>query len=605
MKVNHEKTDVLVVGAGLAGTRAAIAARVADPGVRVAIAAPAFPGQGGCGPETHGVNAAVFDGDSPELHFKDTLAGGAFLNQEPLARVLCERSPREVEFLAKEGVPFDHLLGSDDGDFDVAGRYGGSSFDRSLHWRDMTGRAISHALQLRLLREGATVLPRHWLLGLLTAGGRCEGGIFLDTGWDEILVVRSGVVILATGGGACMYPARSMPPDKAVTGIASAMRLGAPAIDMEMVQFHPTGFRNDDGPGNGALLEEEFRTQGATLTNPAGERFMERYDERGELATRDVVSRAIYQEMMASRDGDVPGTVLLHLDSFREEQLIGRFPNTIRRLGSYGFDLLKHSEVPVVPSSHFLMGGIAIDTRANTGIPGLLCCGEDAGGVHGANRLGGNGVADALVFGGIAGEEAARLARADRGGAFASLAEMDPVQIAVAEPAVARHVLGQIRQLMWEHCSPVRTVTGLAELRLRLDELRGWSEHEFHTPAALGRSLAGRKTGALIAVAKVDNIHLISRTIAAAASWRRNSAGSHFLASANPDWESAQDNSCVRLGSGSDGLKVGSMAAPKVLPGSVKRLPLRPAPATGAVSHTSEGAPEVISADATTDRRAS
>lgn len=574
MKVNREQTDVLVVGAGLAGTRAAIAARVADPSMRVAVAAPAFPGQGGCGPETHGINAAVFEGDTPELHLEDTLAGGAFLNQEPLARVLCERSPEEIEFLVAENVRFDHLADAGDVDFDVAGRYGGSSVDRSVHWRDMTGRAISNALQLRLLKEGATVFPRHWLLGLLTSGGRCGGAVFLDTTWNEVLVVRAGVVVLATGGGACMYPARSMSADKAVTGIASAMRLGAPAIDMEMVQFHPTGFRNDNGPGNGVLLEEEFRTQGAKLTNPAGERFMRRYDERGELATRDVVSRGIYQEMMDNRENGVLGEVLLHLEGFSREQLVQRFPNTIRRLRSYGFDLLERSQVPVIPSSHFLMGGIAIDTHADTGIAGLLCCGEDAGGVHGANRLGGNGVADALVFGAIAGEEAARIARTARSGAAPALEEMDPLHVPVAEPPVADHVLAQIRQLMWEHCSPVRTTAGLTELRLRLDELHGWTVAERHAPATLDRSLAGRKTEALIKVAKVDNVHLVSRAIAAAAGWRRSSAGSHFLADEEPAWDLSGENSCVRLGANDTELSVGHWQAPTVSRRKLKRIPL-------------------------------
>ncbi len=574
MKVNKEQTDVLIVGAGLAGTRAGIAARIADPAMRVAIAAPAFPGHGGCGPETHGINAAVFEGDTPELHLEDTMAGGAFLNQEPLARVLCERILAEIEFLIGEGVPFDHLASAGEVDFDVAGRYGGSSVDRSVHWRDMTGRAISNALQLRLLREGATVFPRHWMLGLLTAKGRCGGAVFMDTTWNELLVVQAGVVVLATGGGACMYPARSMSADKAVTGMACAMRMGAPAIDLEMVQFHPTGFRNDDGPGNGVLLEEEFRTQGAALTNPAGERFMQRYDERGELATRDVVSRGIYQEMMDSRENGVPGEVLLHLDGFSPEQLVQRFPNTIRRLGSYGFDLLRNSEVPVIPSSHFLMGGIAIDTKADTGIPGLLCCGEDAGGIHGANRLGGNGVADALVFGAVAGEQAAKVARAARSGPAVALEQMDPVHVPMAEPAVADHVLAKIRGLMWEHCSPVRTAAGLTELRLRLDELQGWADPERHAPATLDRSLAGRKTADLIEVARVENVHLVSRAIATAAGWRRNSAGSHFLADEDPVWALAAENSCVRVGGDGTELASGAWEAPLAASRTLKRAAL-------------------------------
>lgn len=577
MKVNRLKTDVLIIGAGLSGTRAAIAARDADPATRVVIAAPAFPGQGGCGPETHGVNAAIFPGDSPDLHLKDTLAGGAYLNQEPLARTLCERSPGEIEFLEGENVPFDHQgtesPGSDD-DFDVAGRYGGSSFSRSLHWRDMTGRVISNALETRLVKAGATVLPRHWMLDLLIAEGRCEGAVFLDTQWDEIYVVSAGVVVLATGGGACMYPARSMSADKAATGIACAMRAGAPAIDMEMVQFHPTGFRNDAGPGNGVLLEEEFRTQGAKLTNAEGERFMRKYDDREEQATRDVVSQAIYLEMRATREYGSLGQVTLDLSPFSTAQLEGRFPSTILRLRSYGFDILSQPRVPVIPSSHFLMGGVAIDPTTDTGIPGLLCCGEDAGGVHGANRLGGNGVADALVFGRIAGEQAVKISRAERESPRASLKSMDPLRVGAADPAEAVATLERIRELMWDYCSPVRTTAGLAELRAKLDQLDGWSQPAEHRPATLEESLAGRTTAAIRLVASVDNIHLVSRAIAGAAAWRRNSAGSHFLADGDPDWGSARENSRVSLAADGQELAIGPWRAPSVSRTTLKQLPL-------------------------------
>ncbi len=563
MKTNHLETDVLVIGAGLSGTRAAIAARDADPAARVTIAAPAFPGQGGCGPETHGVNAAVLEGDSPELHLEDTLAGGAYLNQESLARTLCERSPGEIAFLEGEGVPFDHLRAEAAGDgdeFDVVGRYGGSSVGRSLHWRDLTGRVISNALQTRLLKSSVTVLARHWLLDLLLCDGRCEGAVFLDTEWEEVLVVRARAVVLATGGGACMYPARSMSADKAATGIACALRAGAAAIDMEMVQFHPTGFRNDAGPGNGVLLEEEFRTQGAKLLNASGERFMGRYDERGELATRDVVSQAIYLEMKATSAGGVLGEVVLDLSSFSSAQLESRFPATIRRLRAYGFDLVSQPVVPVIPSSHFLMGGVEIDPRAITQIPGLLCCGEDAGGVHGANRLGGNGVADALVFGHIAGGEAAELARAAAETPAPPLESMAPLAVAGASPATAATILMRIRELMWEYCSPVRTTDELATLRAKLDELEGWAEPAEHRPTELGEALAERPNAAIVAASSVENVHLVARAIAAAAAWRRSSAGSHFLADEELEWPSARENSCVRLAAASE-LEIGPLGA--------------------------------------------
>jgi aspartate oxidase len=543
VNVVRQETDVLVVGAGLSGTRAAIAAADASPDLRIMIVAPARPGVGGCGWETHGVHAAVLGDDTAEAHLSDTLAAGAQLNQEPLARVLCEGMPAEIDFLSANGVAFSQLEVRDDVDDDLAapGRYGGSSVSRSLHLRDMTGLAITQSLLFQLILRNVTTLSDHWLLDLLTSPDGCEGVLLLNVRDQAVHLVRAKAVVLATGGGAWMYPARSVSRDKRATGIARALRAGPSAIDMEMVQFHPTGFRNDGGPGNGALLEEELRTQGGILRNAAGLRFMPDYDERAELATRDVVARAIYAEM---DEGE--RTVTLDLSTFERSYIRSRFPNTLRRLREYGFDLASEPIVPVTPSAHFLMGGVVIDPRGQTSIPRLFCCGEDAGGVHGANRMGGNGVAEALVFGGVAGRAAALASGEDS--ARSSERTMNPVTIAIGDTGDAEVVMEEVRRLMWRHCSPIRTSGGLATLNRELDRLEAFGSLTFDVPeleGALGRLDASK----LAAVGSTDNALLVARGIARAAAWRRNSAGSHYVEDGRDDWPQGSRNSCVRLSS--------------------------------------------------------
>jgi aspartate oxidase len=306
------------------------------------------------------------------------------------------------------------------------------------------------------------------MLELLVVDGRCHGAVVFDHASGSLRLMPARATVLATGGGACVYPISTISRDKTASGIAAGLRAGLTCLDMEMVQFHPTGLAAPRTAGHGTLLEEELRTLGATLHNAEGERFMSSYDSRGERATRDIVSRACFAEIRAGR-GTENGAVILDISNVRCTSLLDRFPHSVRRLRGAGVDLLSVEHIETSPTAHFLMGGIQIDERAKTGLSGLFACGEDAGGVHGGNRLGGNGVSDAVVFGLIAGKNAALAAdqltaTIDRFAPATALYDLAPdrnVQIDT-----------ELGELMWDHGGLAREQQGLTGAIARVSAMR-------------------------------------------------------------------------------------------------------------------------------------
>lgn len=405
LPVDSLDADILIIGAGGAGLVAALHAHERNPHLRIVIAVKGLLGQSGCTRMVQGGYNAVLDpGDSLERHFADTIEGGAFLNNQALAWRLVEEAPRRIiELENKVGCVFDR---NPDGTIHQK-PFAGQSFDRTVHKGDLTGIEIMSNLRDYILESDMRTLQECRGLDLLADGSRIAGALLLDIRAGRLLAVRAKATLVATGGGATMYRISSPSLEKSGDGMGMARRAGATFVDMEMLQFHPTGLLVGASTATGGLLEEGLRGAGARLYNGRGERFMERYDpQRLERATRDVVSRSSFLEIAAGR-GTPHGGVYIDARHLGQDFLLTSFPGMVERCADYGFDLL-HEPVEVSPSAHFQMGGIAIDVDCRTGLDGLFAAGEDAGGVHGANRLGGNGVADSVVFGGCAGDSMAQ-----------------------------------------------------------------------------------------------------------------------------------------------------------------------------------------------------
>ncbi|MBI5968668.1 MAG: FAD-binding protein, partial [Deltaproteobacteria bacterium] len=274
-----------------------------------------------------------------------------------------------------------------------------------VHKGDLTGIEIVSRLSEQVFKREIDYLDEHRAVELLwdKGGTRIAGALLLDIDHGEFLVAHARATLVCTGGGPTMYKLFAPSLDKSADGIALCYRAGAEMVDMEMVQFHPTGLIVKGSNTSGTLLEEGLRGAGAQLFNAVGERFMERYaPEVKERATRDIVSRSSFMEIMAGR-GTSNGAVFIDASVMGPDFVEKNFPGMVERCRDYGFDLARE-RVEVSPTAHFFMGGAMIDTRCHTSLDGLYAAGEDAGGVHGANRLGGNGIADSTVFGGIAGD---------------------------------------------------------------------------------------------------------------------------------------------------------------------------------------------------------
>src|SRR4051812_10411664 len=398
--VETVRADLLIVGMGAAAQMAALYAHDANPDLKILIVTKALKGKGGCSRMVQGgFNVVLSPMDSHEKHFMDTLKGGQYLNNQDLAFTLVSEATATIkEMETKFGCFFDRNA---DGTIHQK-PFAGQSFDRTVHKGDLTGIEIMSNLRDWVFEQpNVTVLEETRGLDFLTAGSRVVGAVLLDNRRGRFIAVTAKATLSATGAGATMYHISSPSLEKAADGQAMAARLGAEFVDMEMMQFHPTGILAGNSIATGGLLEEGLRGAGARLYNALGERYMERYSpDKLERATRDVVSRSGYMEIMAGR-GTASGGVLI--DATHIKDVAKHFAGMVERCREYGFDLV-NDRVEVSPSSHYHMGGIRIDVDCHTNIEGLFAAGEDAGGVHGANRLGGNGVADSIVFGARAGD---------------------------------------------------------------------------------------------------------------------------------------------------------------------------------------------------------
>jgi fumarate reductase flavoprotein subunit len=402
--IERTATDILILGSGGAGLFAALHAHRADPGLDVTIATKGLLGKCGCTRMVQGgYNVALHKGDSIERHFMDTIEGGKWLPHQELAWTLVTGAVERVRELENEiGCFFDR-----NADGSLHGKaFAGQTFDRTVHKGDLTGIEIINRLMEQVwARPAIRRLEEHRALALIPAadGASLAGVLMADIRTGAMRYIGARAVLLATGGGPTMYRYHTPSGDKSMDGIAMALRAGLPLRDMEMIQFHPTGLlAGPDTRMTGTVLEEGLRGSGGHLLDGAMRRFMADYDPDLERATRDVVSRSIYAEMRAGRTSPLGG-VYIKMSHLGEARVAREFKGMVERCRDCGFDLAG-GLVEVVPTAHYFMGGVICEPDTATEWPGLFVAGEDASGMHGANRLGGNGVANSTVFGGIAGD---------------------------------------------------------------------------------------------------------------------------------------------------------------------------------------------------------
>ena len=515
--------DVLVIGAGGAGLRAAIEASA--QGARVGVVCKSLLGKAHTVMAEGGVAAAlahVDPRDSWKVHFKDTMLGGKMLNNWRMAQLHAQEAPDRVRELEHWGAVFDR---TEDGRI-LQRNFGGHSSPRLAHVGDRTGLEMIRTLQDHGVHQGLEVYMECTVTKLLTQDRRVVGAFAYWRETGRFVTFRAKAVVLATGGVGKAYKITSNSWEYTGDGHALAMDAGAELIDMEFVQFHPTGMVWPPGV-QGLLVTEAVRGEGGLLRNATGERFMERYDpKRMELSTRDMVARAIYTEVKEGR-GSPHGGAFLDISHKPAEVVKKKLPSMYRQFMEFANIDITKGPMEVGPTVHYVMGGVRVD--ADTGaatVPGLFAAGESSGGMHGANRLGGNSLSDLLVFGRRAGAGAAAYAAK-----ATAQAPLDPAQVAAAERellapferssgpdpySVHRRLQDTMQSLVGIYRTEQdlkRGVEAIRQLRAETRTVRVEGSRAFNPGWHLARDL--------------DNMLLVSEAIARCALQRKESRGAH------------------------------------------------------------------------------
>ena len=419
----HEH-DVLVIGAGGAGLRAAIEALA--QGASVGVVSKSLLGKAHTVMAEGGIAAAMANVDSADgwkPHFRDTMRGGKMLNNWRMAQLHAQEAPERVKELEQWGALFDR---TDDGRI-LQRAFGGHTFRRLCHVGDRTGLEMIRTLQDRGVSMGFDVYMECTVVKLLTDGGRVAGAVAYWRETGRFVVFKAKSVVMATGGIGKAWPITSNSWEYTGDGMALAYEAGAELMDMEFVQFHPTGMVWPPGV-QGILVTEAVRGEGGILRNKDGERFMERYDpKRMELSTRDVVARSIYTEVKEGR-GTEHGGAYLDISHKPAEYVKKKLPSMYHQFKELADVDITKGPMEVGPTCHYMMGGIRVEAEtAQSTLPGLFAAGEAAAGLHGANRLGGNSLSDLLVFGRRAGMAAAKHAK-ETGAPRIDQAEIDAAE---------------------------------------------------------------------------------------------------------------------------------------------------------------------------------
>jgi succinate dehydrogenase / fumarate reductase flavoprotein subunit len=469
-----ETANVLVIGAGAAGWRAAIAATTA--GVQARILGKRAPLDAHTVLASGGINAALGTcdpQDSWEQHFADTVREGYLLGDPRMVEIMARESPAAVRELADWGCEFAR---TEDGELDQR-YFGAHRWRRTCYAGDFTGRAILAAVARRGAELGLRVEEEQYVSRLLIADGACFGAVAFDLHTGERIVHLAEAVILATGGHTRIWRRSSSRRDENYgDGMRLALDAGCQLMDMELVQFHPTGMVFPEEAA-GTLVTEAVRGEGGRLYNALGERYMERYDpDRLELSSRDRVALANYTEIAEGRGGP-HGGVFLDISHRGKAYINEKLPRMYRQFIEWQMLDISREPMEVAPTAHYSMGGIVVDPETHaTNMPGLYAAGECVGGLHGANRLGGNSLGEALIAGRRAGEAAAAFAAdrevfvRSRQGINDGLDELDA--LTRPGPELARPLQRHLRDVMWDKCGVVRDEAGLQEGLREIQSLR-------------------------------------------------------------------------------------------------------------------------------------
>ena len=445
---NLTQYDVLVVGSGAAGMSLALQLPTT---LRVAVLSKSQLGSGSTFWAQGGMAAVLHDRDTVQAHVDDTLSAGAGLCHEPAVNFTVSRSRQTVDWLVSQGMNFD--LREDQADDEFREFHltmeGGHSHRRVIHAADHTGRALSEVLASRVAEAShITLLTDRCLVDVIKAGSRVCGAYLLQVHSNEVETVKADAVVLATGGASKAYRYTTNPDGASGDGIAVAWRAGCRVANLEFNQFHPTCLYHPNSKS--FLMTEALRGEGATLHLPSGDRFMPRFDDRLELAPRDIVARAIDHEMKRL------GAECVYLDiSHRPSDFIVKhFPQAYERCLALGLDITS-SRIPVVPAAHYTCGGVVVDQHGATDVPGLYVIGESAcTGLHGANRMASNSLLECFVYAQSAAQHI---------GATITRSEIKPDAWDDSrvkdsdEEVIIQHNWQELRRLMWDYVGIVRT----------------------------------------------------------------------------------------------------------------------------------------------------
>ena len=520
MEIKTISTDVLIIGSGGAGSRAAI--EVDDAGLKATIVSKGLSFRSGCtGMAEGGYNAvfkAVDKDDSIEAHIKDTLKGGSYLNDKKLVEILVNESPKRLIDLENYGALFDR---QESGEIDQR-PFGGQTYRRTCYQGDRTGAELLNALKEEIIKRDIECIEEVMITSLITDDDVVIGATGLNLKDSSLIYFKSKSTILASGGAGQLYPVTSNTFQKNGDGYAIAYRAGANLVDMEQVQFHPTGMVAPESK-KGVLVTEAVRAEGGKLINKDGERFMSKYaPEKMELATRDVVARSIYQEIIEGR-GTENGGVYLDISHLDDDYIDEKLETMVLQFENVGVDI-KHGPIEVAPTAHHFMGGLKINTDGSSSLENLFGAGEVCGGVHGANRLGGNALADTQVFGKISGESAAKAAKENE---LKTNEEQVKKEASRIEGLIKTGTIkpqefkNRIKSLMWEKVAIVRdektlndALKELLEMQKELENLDVGSQKQYNTD--------------LVTALEVINMVEICILVVKSAIIRRESRGAHF-----------------------------------------------------------------------------